>query len=219
MIESLIQNESGGNWQAQNSEVGAGGQAGHYGRLQFGHARLQDAMNAGVLPQGTSPQQFMADPAMQQRVEAWHFDDIDRQAQRMGLNQYVGQQVGGVLITQDAIRSMAHLGGIGGAARFLESGGQYNPSDSFGTSLRDYAQAHGTSAGGQSRQPQPQGNALMGPPGQQQQPMQNIMVTQEAAPPELQFQTNALNAADFAQPTQQNSLAQFGFAPGQSPFL
>jgi len=73
--------------------------------------------------------------------------------------------------------------------------------------------------GGQSRQPQPQGNALMGPPGQQQQPMQNIMVTQEAARPELQFQTNALNAADFAQPTQQNSLAQFGFAPGQSPFL
>lgn len=143
---SLIETESGGNWNALNNEMGAGGR-GHGGRLQFGHARLQDAANAGVIPSMT-PQQFAQQPPeVQQAVENWHFADIDRQAERMGLNSFVGQEVGGVPITQDAIRGMAHLGGIGGAAKFLQSGGTYNPSDSFGTSLRDYGIRHG---GGQA---------------------------------------------------------------------
>lgn len=147
-LESLIGTESGGNWQAQNSVKGAGGMMGHFGRLQFGRARLQDAMNAGVIPQGVTPEQFMADPAMQQRVEAWHFSDIDRNAANMGLTKYVGQTVGGIPITPEAIRAMAHLGGIGGAAKFLETGGQHNPADAYGTSLADYARKHGGAMGG-----------------------------------------------------------------------
>jgi len=146
-LDSLIGTESGGNWQAQNNAMGAGGKAGHFGRLQFGHARLADAMNAGVIPQGVTPQQFMADPAMQQRVEAWHFSDIDRNAERMGLNRFVGQNVGGITITPEAIRAMAHLGGIGGAAKFLETGGRHNPADVYGTSLADYARKHGGTGG------------------------------------------------------------------------
>lgn len=145
LLDTLVRTESGGNWAAQNNVTGAGGMSGHFGRLQFGQARLQDAMRAGVLPQGTTPQQFMADPALQQAVERWHFSDIDQQAARMGLDRYLGQSVGGIPITQDAIRAMAHLGGIGGAQRFLESGGQYNPSDAYGTSLADYATTHGGS--------------------------------------------------------------------------
>jgi hypothetical protein len=142
-IDGLIGTESGGNWAAQNSAMGAGGMAGHFGRLQFGQARLQDAIRAGIIPPGTTPQQFMADPAMQQRVEQWHFADIDAQAKKRGLLNYVGQEVGGVPITNDAIRAMAHLGGIGGAEKYLTSGGQYNPADDNGTSLRDYARIHG----------------------------------------------------------------------------
>jgi len=141
--ESLIDSESGGNWNALNSEMGAGGVAGHGGRLQFGNARLADAARAGVIP-AMSPQQFsQASPEVQKAVERWHFADIDRKAQEMGLTRYFGQTVGGVHVTPDAVRSMAHLGGIGGVAKFLESGGQYNPSDSFGTSLSDYGKKHG----------------------------------------------------------------------------
>lgn len=146
-LDSLIGTESGGNWQARNNAVGAGGMAGHFGRLQFGKARLQDAMRAGVIPQGMTPEQFMADPASQQKVEAWHFGDIDSQAQRMGLDRYIGQTVSGIPVTQDAIRAMAHLGGIGGAAKFLNTGGKYNPSDAYGTSLADYATKHGGAGG------------------------------------------------------------------------
>lgn len=134
---SLIETESGGNWKALNSE-------GYGGRLQFGASRLADAARAGIIPAGMTGADFSKlPPEQQQAVERWHFADIDQQAAKRGLNQFVGKEVGGVPITQDGIRAMAHLGGIGGAARFLESGGQINPSDSNGTSLRDYAARHG----------------------------------------------------------------------------
>ena len=66
---SLISNESGGNFRAQNDAVGAGGKVGHFGRGQFGVARLQEAANAGAIPQGTTPDQFMNSPELQKRAE------------------------------------------------------------------------------------------------------------------------------------------------------
>lgn len=146
-LASLIGTESGGDWAAKNNEIGSGGQAGHFGRLQFGQARLQDAKAAGIIPSTMTPGEFLADPAAQQAVEAWHFSDIDERASSMGLNSYIGQNIGGATITPEAIRAMAHLGGIGGAAKFLKTGGKYNPSDSFGTSLLDYALKHGGARG------------------------------------------------------------------------
>ena len=138
---SLIASESGGNWNALNSE-------GYGGRLQFGQDRLADAARAGVIPMGLTGADFSRmSPEEQMAVEQWHFADIDRQAQAMGLYDYLGQNIGGVTITPDAIRGMAHLGGIGGAAKFIKSGGAYNPSDSNGTSLRDYGIAHGGGGG------------------------------------------------------------------------
>ncbi len=67
ILGSLARTESGGSFQASNQEVGAGGMRGHFGRLQFGRARLQDAERAGVLPSGTTPEMFMANPALQRR--------------------------------------------------------------------------------------------------------------------------------------------------------
>lgn len=134
---SLIETESGGNWNALNNE-------GYGGRLQFGAARLADAANAGVIPAGIDGAAFSRLPPEQQMaVENWHFQDIENQARRMGLDQYVGQTVAGVPIDMNAIKGMAHLGGIGGAAKFLQSGGQYNPADSNGTSLAAYGRRHG----------------------------------------------------------------------------
>lgn len=145
---SLSGTESGGKLTALNNEVGAGGVRGHGGRLQFGAARLKEAADAGIIP-AMSPQQFaQMDDATQSAVENWHFADIDADARNMGLDQYIGQTVGGVTITPDAIRAMAHLGGIGGTAKFLKTGGRYNPADSFGTSLLDYAKKHGAASGG-----------------------------------------------------------------------
>ena len=140
---SLIRSESGGNFQAQNRERGAGGKHGHYGRGQFGHARLQDAKRAGVIPEWMTPAMFMADPRAQESVERWHVQDIMRQVQKQGLDRYIGKTVNGVTMTPDNMIAVAHLGGVGGLKRYLESDGRSNPSDSFGTSLADYAKIHG----------------------------------------------------------------------------
>ena len=154
---SLIQSESGGNWNALNSE-------GYGGRLQFGEARLADAARAGIIPAGMTGAQFSRlSPEQQQAVENWHFADIDSQAERMGLNRFLGQNIGGTQVTQDGIRAMAHLGGIGGAKRFLESGGQHNPADSNGTSLAKYLAQHGGggAAGAMSAAPSQAPNSVV----------------------------------------------------------
>ncbi len=142
---SLIGTESGGNWAARNSEVGAGGKAGHFGRVQFGHARLQEAMNAGAIPQGTTPEQFMNSPELQIAAENWHFADLERR-----LGDLVGREVNGQVMDIGALVAMGHLGGAGGARKYVESGGAYNPADSFGTSLSDYARKHGGKSAPQS---------------------------------------------------------------------
>ncbi|TCR65437.1 hypothetical protein [Bosea sp. BK604] len=139
---SLINFESGGNYRAQNNAVGAGGQVGHFGRAQFGQARLQEAAAAGAIPQGTTPQQFMGSPELQQRAERWHFGDIDNFIAQNGLDQAVGSTVNGVPVTLEGMRAVAHLGGKEGLAKFIASGGRYNPTDRNGTSLMDYLARH-----------------------------------------------------------------------------
>lgn len=138
---SLIQTESSGRWDAQNDVQGAGGK-GHFGALQFSHDRLADAKKAGVIPSDMTPEQFMADPQAQVRTANWHFADIDNRIYKNGLDKYLGSTVGGVPVTMDAMRSIAHLGGFGGLTNFLNTGGRYNPSDAFGTSLAAYGQRH-----------------------------------------------------------------------------
>jgi hypothetical protein len=99
-------------------------------------------MNAGAIPQGTTPEQFMNSPALQIAAENWHFGDLESQ-----LGDLVGREVNGKVMDLPALVAMGHLGGAGGARKYVESGGAYNPSDSFGTSLADYANTHGGSGG------------------------------------------------------------------------
>ena len=194
-IDSLIGTESGGNWAAKNNETGAGGKKGHYGRVQFGHARLQDAMNAGAIPQGTTPEQFMASPELQMAAENWHFGDLEAK-----LSPYVGTVINGQPLDLGALVAMGHLGGAGGAIKFVQSGGKYNPSDSFGTSLWDYAQTHGGKAG-QSGAP---GNALAVTGGGMPPSGQNAL-TPPQAPQPYQIASGRLDPAAFMN---RNSLAR-----------
>lgn len=152
---SLVRTESGGNFAAQNDAEGAGG-TGHFGRVQFGRARFAEAQAAGAVPEGMTIEQFGQNtPEARQaqiRAEEWHFGDIQNQITQRGLDRYIGQTIGGVEITRDGIVAMAHLGGMGGAAQYLESGGRYNPADDNGTSLSDYARTHAGNTTGPSQQ-------------------------------------------------------------------
>ncbi|WP_420013338.1 hypothetical protein [Tateyamaria sp.] len=134
---SLARTESGGNYNITNSE-------GFAGKYQFGQPRLDDFNRA----MGTNYR--VADltagspeaAALTEAVQRWNIGDIDSFVTDNGLDRYLGQNIGGVTMTQDGLRAMAHLGGRGGMRRFLTSGGQHNPSDSNGTSLLDYARTH-----------------------------------------------------------------------------
>lgn len=139
--ESLIETESGGDLTAYNDIVGFGGYVGHGGRLQFGGSRLKEAADAGVIPE-MSALEFSQQPLeVQEAVEQWHFRDINRYIDRKGLDRFIGTEIAGVPITRNGIIAMAHLGGSPGARRFLESDGEYNPSDGT-TYLSDYARIH-----------------------------------------------------------------------------
>lgn len=143
---SLIGTESGGNWSAYNNETGSGGMRGHAGILQFGQARFGEAKASGAIPSDMTFEAFGSGTpesrAAQIAAANWHFADIDSRIKANGYDKYVGQNIGGVPITWDGMRSMAHLGGFGGMSSFLKSGGGYNPSDAYGTSLAAYGRTH-----------------------------------------------------------------------------
>lgn len=130
---SLAQTESGGNYQARNS-------SGYSGKYQFGQARLDDYNRANGTNYKTSDLVAGTPEAAQitEDVQRWHVMDIDAD-----LGGYVGREVNGQTLSMNAIRAMAHLGGKGGARKYIETGGAFNPADSNGTTLSDYAARHG----------------------------------------------------------------------------
>jgi hypothetical protein len=123
---ALRQSESGGRADVVNSE-------GFTGLYQWGQPRLDD-YNAAT-GQNITMEQFRGDAGIQEAAQDWHEGDILGQ-----LGGYVGTTVNGQVLDEGAIIGMAHLGGMGGARQYIETGGAYNPSDSNGTSLSDYAQ-------------------------------------------------------------------------------
>jgi hypothetical protein len=98
------------------------------GSLQFGSARLADFKKHSG--KRFTQDEFKADPALQDEVAKWHIADIDKSIDALG---HAAKSY-----DRDGLRSVAHLGGKGGMKRFVQSGGQYNPSDELGTSLQSY---------------------------------------------------------------------------------
>ena len=100
------------------------------GLYQFGDARLSDYRKATGAKFTT--QEFKEDEALQRKVASWHFKDIDAAIDKLG-NEASG-------FDRDGLKSVAHLGGIGGMRKFVRTKGKYDPSDELGTSLSKYYQ-------------------------------------------------------------------------------
>ena len=98
------------------------------GKYQLGEARLTDYRRATKEKFTTA--QFKQDEALQDKVAAWHFSDIDKAIDKLGTatNEY----------DRDGLKAVAHLGGIGGMKSFVRSKGEYNPKDQLNTSLQNY---------------------------------------------------------------------------------
>ena len=124
-LERLTQSESSGDSKA---EITIADGRRYVGALQFGDARLQDYKKA--TGSSFSQNEFKADSALQDKVAAWHIADIDKAIDALG-DAAKGYE-------RDGLRSVAHLGGKSGIAKYVKSKGSYNPADELGTSLQDY---------------------------------------------------------------------------------
>ena len=135
--DPMIRLESGGNPAAVNRRTGA------TGLRQFMPSALQAA---GVYaPAGAdgwggtfripgfenvrTRADFMANPAAQEAANRLHEDNLRREIARRGLAQFFGQTIGGIPIDEARTITAMHFTGPAGTARFLQSGGQHNPSD------------------------------------------------------------------------------------------
>ena len=75
-------------------------------------------------------QEFKGNLALQDRVAAWHLNDIDKTIDDLGDD--------GKAYDRDGLRAVAHLSGKTGMKKFVRSKGDYNPQDTLGTSAQDY---------------------------------------------------------------------------------
>ena len=152
IVASLITTEAAGQsptaWHSSNDAEGAPGTVGgvyldrgHFGRLQFGPARLQEAQEAGVMPPDMTVQEFLKSPGTQVAVERWHFADHTKNIMKAGLHGMIGKRINGVTITMNGMLAAAHLGGFNGMKSFLNGGA--NAKDGNGTSLMKYLTVHG----------------------------------------------------------------------------
>lgn len=124
-LHKLIQSESSGR---ADAEITIKDGRRFVGKLQFGDARLQDFQNAT----GTTftQDEFKADEALQDEVAEWHFAQISEAVDALG------SDADGY--DRDGLKAVAHLGGVGGMRKFVQTKGSYNPADELGTSLQSY---------------------------------------------------------------------------------
>ena len=124
-LDKLILSESSGR---SDAEITIADGRRFVGKLQMGQARLTDYKKA--TGKTFTEDEFKADPALQNEVAQWHFKDIDNAIDALG-DAAKGYD-------RDGLSSVAHLGGKSGMRKFVKSGGQYNPADELGTSLKTY---------------------------------------------------------------------------------
>jgi hypothetical protein len=108
------------------------------GLIQMGQARLQDYNEK----YGTNftPDTFSQLPEGEQRkINNWHYRDISTFIRNEGLDEYVGEEINGTILTESSLVAVAHLGGKTGLKNYLISGGEKDRKDSNGTYMSTYA--------------------------------------------------------------------------------
>lgn len=129
-LDQLRAGESGNNPNAVSRNQN--GQPIAHGLYQFTPATWGDAIAADPALARYTPADIY-NPEAQQAVAESHARNILRR-----LGHYVGQNFNGQPITPEALVRGAWLGGIRGMERHLETNGQYNPPDVYGTRIGDY---------------------------------------------------------------------------------
>lgn len=87
----------------------------------------------------TSKQKFLENPTVQDNAaRTWTLDVGWKSITDLGLQNYIGQTIGGIHITAAALLGGVSLLGPDAVKQFIESNGQSNPTDSYGTPISEY---------------------------------------------------------------------------------
>ncbi len=142
-FNALGQRESSGNYQAENNY-------GYIGKYQFGGPALEDAgfYNGGSDWSGTwtgkdgvnSLSQFLNNSVAQDDAAQIYANILWGYIVHDGLDQYVGENIDGIQITQSGLIAGAWLVGVGNLSKFLNSNGETVPVDGNGTPITEYLQ-------------------------------------------------------------------------------
>lgn len=129
-LNHLAQRESSGNPNVINTY-------GYIGKYQFGRAALKEVGYSDV-----TTLRFKKDPSIfpeeAQDDAVIKLMKINRSRLEKLIIQWEGKTINGIKITESGLLAAAHLAGAGGVKRFLKSGGNYNPTDGYGTRLTKY---------------------------------------------------------------------------------
>jgi len=118
--DKLIQSESSGNYKA--TKVAPNNQNLYVGAYQFGDARLKDYRRA--TKEQFTMDEFKESRELQDKVFDWHINDIRKGIKKNKLDQYIGQRIKNIPITEPGMVAAAHLGGFTGMKRFITLSGE-----------------------------------------------------------------------------------------------
>lgn len=86
-----------------------------------------------------SEQDYLNNPGVQnQAARAWMQDWVWGFVKADGLDQHIGQTIGGIPITASGLLAGAHLRGADAVQQFIDSGGAVDPQDPYGTPVSQY---------------------------------------------------------------------------------
>jgi len=98
------------------------------GEFQLGKLRLQDYNE--IYGTNFTPETFaQLEKKDQKAINDWHFRDISTFIRNEGLDEFVGEEINGTVLTEASLIAIAHLGGKTGLRNYLTSGGEKNPHD------------------------------------------------------------------------------------------
>lgn len=107
---------------------------GYMGRYQFGRGTLKG------LGYKVTQEEFLTSPEIQERAMMDLLRHNKKKLQKY-IDQYEGEVVHGILITESGILAAAHLGGQGNVKKFFRRGKEFK--DGFGTSITSYMEMFG----------------------------------------------------------------------------
>jgi hypothetical protein len=103
---------------------------GYLGKYQFGKSTLE-TLGYGDIP----TEDFVNSPKLQEKVMIKNLK-YNKKVLVNYIENYEGECVGGVIITESGLLGAAHLAGAGSVMKFLRKG--HDPQDSYGTKLSKY---------------------------------------------------------------------------------